>query len=94
MQRSRAAGPLDHEGCERQKRQKSHWPGSTTACRRARRAVRSERGYAEEVALPPRLRNRRRAVAVAHAVVGKARQSEILRLRAAALGNRQQVVDL
>lgn len=33
-------------------------------------------------------------MAMAHAVMSKARQLEIVRLRAAALGDRQQVVDL
>ncbi|MDE0447183.1 MAG: hypothetical protein OXH96_10965 [Spirochaetaceae bacterium] len=43
--------------------------------------------------LSSRLGSRRRSVAVAHPVVGK-HDSEILRLRAASFGNRQQVVDL
>ena len=40
------------------------------------------------------LHRRSRSVAVAHSVMSKARQLEIVRLRATALGDRQQVVDL
>ena len=47
-----------------------------------------------QAALRRPLRRRSRSVGMAHAVMSKARQLEIVRLRAAALGDRQQVVDL
>ena len=52
------------------------------------------RGSSAEEGLLWGLRRRRRSVAVAHAVMSKARQLEIGRLRATPLGDRQQVVDL
>ena len=52
------------------------------------------RGSSAEEALHRGLRRRSRSVAVAHAVMSKARQLEIERVRTAAFGDRQQVVDL
>ena len=54
------------------------------------------RGSSAEAALQRWLGRRRRsvAVAVAHSVMSKAGQLEVVRVRAAALGDRQQVVDL
>ena len=64
----------------------SRLPAQSSGAAGARRSA--------EEALQRWLRRRSRSVAVAHAVVSKAGQLEIFRFRAAALGDRQQVVDL
>ena len=62
-------------------------------CKPSASAV-ERRGSSAEEALHRWLRRRSRPVAVAHSVVSCAQQIEVERLRATALGDRQQVVDL
>ena len=62
-------------------------------CKPSASAVERRASSAEE-ALHRGLRRRLRSVAVAHSVMSKARQAQVSRIFAAALGDRQQVVDL
>ena len=62
-------------------------------CKLSASAV-ERRARSAEDALHRRLRRRSRSVAVAHAVMSKAAKNQVGRLRATALGDWQQMVDL